>query len=591
MKKIILLSFFFSLFLQAQNKDSLFLRLVLPGSDTIKYGASRHRISACTTPNARAFINDKEVKVYASGAFVGMANVNVGTNNIKILVRSANGDSLVRNLIINRPEGAKTSPKDPITIESISQPSEDMWLTSGDVLEVRMKGSPGEQPVFDIDGVESGIPMRELDPKFTGGIEGIYIGSYKIRAEDKCVDVPVRFRIKKNFFSSEKAFSKGKFSIINDSLPRVAEITGKRPFLNFGLGDDRLGGAKLGFISPGIRVIVTGKVGDQYRVRLSESMNAWLPVEYAQFLPPIAFLPRTLSGTISAAGNDSVDIVSVSLGQKVPYTSEQLTNPTALVVNIFAATSNTNWITHYLSSAAGIQQVKSSQVATDHYQVTIYLSHKQHWGHDISYDGSTMKIKIRRAPIVADTTKPLANLTIAIDAGHGIGSQGALGATGSIEKDINLAIAKELNQQLREKGIRTVMTRETDSNVTMTNRADIVINSNAQLFVSIHNNSIGESSDAEQVKGTSTYYRYPGFKPLADIMYEKLLSLGLAEWGVTGSFNFSLSGFTQMPNVLCEVAFMSHPEDEMKLIDPNFRKQTAAKIIEGLENFVLTYKR
>jgi len=67
-KKIILLTFLFSFFLQSQTKDSLFLRVVLPGNDTIKYGASRHRIAACTNPNARAFINDKEVKVYGSGA-------------------------------------------------------------------------------------------------------------------------------------------------------------------------------------------------------------------------------------------------------------------------------------------------------------------------------------------------------------------------------------------------------------------------------------------------------------------------------------------------------------------------------------------
>jgi len=106
------------------------------------------------------------------------------------------------------------------------------------------------------------------------------------------------------------------------------------------------------------------------------------------------------------------------------------------------------------------------------------------------------------------------------------------------------------------------------------------------MFVSIHCNSTGETSDPEQIKGTSIYYRYPGFKPLSDIMYGKMLELELGEWGVTGNFNFSLSGPTQMPNVLVEIAFLSNPEDEMKLIDPEFRKQVAAKIISGLEEFV-----
>ena len=202
-----------------------------------------------------------------------------------------------------------------------------------------------------------------------------------------------------------------------------------------------------------------------------------------------------------------------------------------------------------------------------------------------------MRIRIRRPPVIADSTKPLLKLTIAVDAGHGIGSEGAKGATGVVEKDMTLAIAKELNALLQAKGIKSVMTRETDDNVTMTERADKIINTGTQLFVSIHCNSIGESGDPEQVKGTSTYYRYPGFKPLSDIMYKKMLSLGLAEWGVTGNFNFSLSGPTQFPNVLVEAAFLSNPEDEMKLLDENFRKQIAAKIIEGLEEFVNKYSK
>ena len=133
------------------------------------------------------------------------------------------------------------------------------------------------------------------------------------------------------------------------------------------------------------------------------------------------------------------------------------------------------------------------------------------------------------------------------------------------------------------------MTRDTDSNVFMNDLLDKVLDSGAHIFVSIHCNSIGESSDPEQVRGTSTYYRYPGFKSLADIMYGKMLELGLVQWGVTGNFNFSLSGPTQFPNVLVEVAFMSHPEDEMFLLDQEFRKKVAGKIVEGLEEFIKKY--
>ena len=61
----------FTLPLIAQTNDTLFLKIVLPSRDTVKYSAGKHRIAASTNPTSKAYINYKEVKVYGSGAFVG----------------------------------------------------------------------------------------------------------------------------------------------------------------------------------------------------------------------------------------------------------------------------------------------------------------------------------------------------------------------------------------------------------------------------------------------------------------------------------------------------------------------------------------
>lgn len=588
MKNNVFIFFLLTSFAAAQAGDSLFLRIVLPERDTMTYSAYRYRIAASTNPAAKAYINYKEVKVYPTGAFVGLHYLTADTTVLHIAVVNAAGDSLTKDYLFVKPVPPPV-PDEEIYIENVSSPSEEMWLMAGDILEVRMKGSPGQMPVFDIDGVVSDVPMTEsLNGNKSG--TGNYIGRYKVKSEDECSAVPVTVRIKKNIFSSVTSESQGTVTIIRDSLPRVVETTGKRPFLNAGLGRDRLGGAKLGFLVEGVRLIVTGKVGSQYRVNLSDGMEAWLPQEQAVLLPVDTPLPRTLTGSISVTGTDSEDIVRVSMGQRLPYTSEQLLDPAALAVTIYGATSNTNWITHQLSSQ-GIEMVKCSQAGADRYLLTIPLKYEQHWGYDIGYEGNSLKIRIRRPPVIADTTKPLSSVIVAIDAGHGIGSEGAKGSTGSVEKDITLALAKELESQLNSAGVRTAMTRDTDSNVFMNDRFDKVLASGAHILVSIHCNSIGESSDPDQVRGTSTYYRYPGFKSLADIMYAKMLELGLMQWGVTGNFNFSLSGPTQFPNVLVEVAFMSHPEDEMFLLDHEFRKKVANKIVEGLNEFVINYSR
>ena len=566
------------------------LRVVIPNRDTIRTPLGRQRIAASTLPTARAFLNGAEARVYPSGAFVGLVNLGVGSNTLRLTVVSPAGDSLWKEYVVLRSEPPKTFPRDSLGIDSIMmEPSESLWLGNGDILEVKFKGTPGLDASFDIEGVESGIPMKEVSPREGGGFEGVYVGRYQVREEDETKNAQVKFRLRQSFWSSERAYSKGRVTITSLELPRVAEVVGRRPFLNVGLGDDRLGGAKLGYLNPGVRVIVTGRGGQQYRVRLSESMVGWLPVDFAKLLPPETPLPKSLVGSLSVVGSDSEDIVLVSLLQRLPYTSDQQVGPPAIVVDLYGATSNTNWITQQLT-AQGIESVSWDQVAAEHYRLTVLLKHKAHWGYDIGYDeGTALRIRVRRPPVVTTQDSVLKGMTIAVDAGHGGNNEGAYGATAAREMDITLAAAKHLEQRLIARGARVVMTRSDTTGPSMTDRFESVMAGGAKILVSIHCNSVGGNSDPERVKGTSTYYRYVGFKPLADIMYEKMLSLGLAQFGVIGSFNFSLNAPTQLPNVLVETAFLSNPEDEMLLIDDAFRTKIAEKIIEGLESFIKNY--
>lgn len=570
--------------------DTLFLLVQRPDKDTIRTLASHFRIAACTRPEAKAFINGKQTRVYASGAFVGLANINVGTNILRFMVKSAKGDSLWKDFVILRPEPMKNSPHDTLIIEqAMMEPSRDMWLGIGDVLEVRFKGSPGWEASFDIPNVQSGIPMHELSPgEGGGGFSGIYIGSYHVKPTDEVRDAQLKFRLKKSFWSSEKSYTKAKVSIIPKELPRVAKIVGERPYFSVGLGDDRLNGTKLEFVQPGIRVVITGKIGSYYRIRLSESMEAWLPEEFAKLLPLGTSIPRALAGAISAIGNDSEDIVTLVLSEKLPYTSEQLINPAALAIDMYGVTSNTNWISHQLS-AKEIESITWKQVATDQYRILITLRHQQHWGYDIDYVGNSLRVKIHRPPEIISRDSILAGLTIAIDAGHGGDNNGSIGATGVLEKDINISVARHVQSILKSKGVSVVLTRTENDVPSMAGRIDRVLDSDACLLVSIHCNSAGDASDPLLAQGVSTYYRYIGFKPLADTIYGKMLGIGLKQYGVIGSFNFMLNSLTQIPNVLVETAFLSHPEDEMLLLDDGFRKKIAEQIAKGLEEFVKLY--
>lgn len=568
--------------------DSLFLSLQFPEKDSLQWNNSRIRFGGCTHPTARMFLNSNPITVYPTGAFAGVYSLQYGTNTLRFTALSQRGDSLWKEFTITRVEPPRPLPHDTLIIDETSiEPSTDLWLTTGDVLDVRMKASPGWEAYFDIPGVATNIPMTELPAK-DGSPSGIYVGKYTVQQTDYVSETSIIVYLVKSFWSKERAQSKGRISFYTTELPRVAEVQGKRPLLNVGLGTNRLGGEKHGFLHEGARVLITGKVGTLYRVQLSPSLTAWLPIENAKLLPSYTPQPHSSVGAITATGNTTHDLITVALDTKLPITSEMIIQPTAILVHIYGATSNTNWIAH-MPSAKGIASVTCTQVEDRHVLLTIALRHPFHWGYDIDYSGTTLRVRIARPPVVKGKNAPLTGITIALDPGHGgIENHGAVGATGVFEKDVTLALTQELQRELTERGATVVLTRTSDQYLPTLDRIDPLLRSNAQILLSIHCNSCGDASDPLAIRGTSVYYKHIGFKPLADVLFQKLLSLGLQPYGVIGNFNFLLNALTQIPNVLIETAFISNPEEEMLLLQQEFHRSFAKTIATGLEEYVRT---
>jgi len=169
-----------------------------------------------------------------------------------------------------------------------------------------------------------------------------------------------------------------------------------------------------------------------------------------------------------------------------------------------------------------------------------------------------------------------------VDAGHGGTNVGAAGATGAREKDLTLAIAQQLRQELEKAGARVLMTRETDASMEISERVALLRQQRPALLVSIHVNSAGSPA----VQGTSAFYRYVAFRPLAEALYQQMQGTGLTGWGLVGNFNFGLNGPTEYPNALVETAFVSNPEDEKRLTDPAFQHQMAQAMTRGIRQFL-----
>lgn len=88
------------------------------------------------------------------------------------------------------------------------------------------------------------------------------------------------------------------------------------------------------------------------------------------------------------------------------------------------------------------------------------------------------------------------------------------------------------------------------------------------------------------ISGTSTYYHNAFWSSFAHAVYDRLLDLGLEEFGVVGSFNYKVIRQSERPTILVEQAFMTHAEDEEKLFSASFRQKMAQAILEGIKKFV-----
>jgi N-acetylmuramoyl-L-alanine amidase len=355
--------------------------------------------------------------------------------------------------------------------------------------------------------------------------------------------------------------------------PNVAVTKGRLAHLLFGLGDDRLGGAKIGYIDSSVLLQGVGKVGSLYKVRLSKYRTAYIDDDAVEFLPKGTYTPESLTGKWTVFGDSAFDYVQLGLFARLPF---------QIMVDVFGATNNTNWITQ-LGSVKEIKNVSYEQVEDEIFRITIELKHAQHWGYMIYYTGNNLVIKVRRQP----ENLALNNLIIAVDAGHGGSNTGAGGPTGSSEKMLTLAVSLKLQELLQQEGARVIMTRTTEKFFDNKERILFYRDSLPDLLISIHLNS---SSDPIRVAGTSTFYRYIGFRNFSNSIYKRMLELGLPDYGNNSSFNFMLNSPIEYPNALVEALFLSNPEEEMKILDEGFQQQMAEKIVEGIKDFLKNCK-
>ena len=229
-------------------------------------------------------------------------------------------------------------------------------------------------------------------------------------------------------------------------------------------------------------------------------------------------------------------------------------------------------------------------------------------------------------PVVPQYTRLI---TVAIDAGHGGEDPGARGANGSHEKDITLALARKIKQKIdAQDSMRAVLTRDGDYFVPLAQRVVKARAVKADLFVSIHADAFikpharGSSvfalsengatstaarwlakkeNDADLIGGVNIDVKDPFLKrTLIDLSQTatindslKLASAVLKEIGNVNTLHkghveqagFAVLKAPDIPSILVETAFISNPDEEKRLNDPDYQDKLVDAIVDGIKDY------
>jgi N-acetylmuramoyl-L-alanine amidase len=214
-----------------------------------------------------------------------------------------------------------------------------------------------------------------------------------------------------------------------------------------------------------------------------------------------------------------------------------------------------------------------------------------------------------RTPCNATATLPGARAksagspVIVLDPGHGGSEPGAVSPGGLIEKDVNLAVARQTQSALEAAGVKALLTRTGDYDVALPTRSEIARTVNPKAFVSIHHNA--EPDGPRDGPGAETYYQIGSAdsKRLAGLVYEEVvraMSQYKVAWvadrdagakfrpGTNGDYYAMLRQPGKVVSVLAELAFISNQPEAQLLARPDVQKVEGEAVARGIVRYLTT---
>lgn len=198
---------------------------------------------------------------------------------------------------------------------------------------------------------------------------------------------------------------------------------------------------------------------------------------------------------------------------------------------------------------------------------------------------------LRDSDIMPVGTVPVSDKVIVIDAGHGASDGGAVGLSGTSEKEINLEIAMRLKELLEKTGAQVIVTRADDEPLADSKREDMRLRKNirdksdADIFVSIHMNKFPES----KYSGAQVFYSSDEeSKRLGEAIQDSMktiLNPNNNRVAKKAEDSIYILKKSSVPSVIVECGFLSNPEEEQLLKSRDYQEKVAWSVYSGIIDY------
>ena len=206
------------------------------------------------------------------------------------------------------------------------------------------------------------------------------------------------------------------------------------------------------------------------------------------------------------------------------------------------------------------------------------------FGYDVLPHKKGLVVRIKKIPKI-NRKKPLKGIKIAVDPGHG-GIEDGVCANQLVEKDVNLKMSKQIRKALKKRGAKVYMTRKKDKYISLYKRVEFANKKEADILLSIHQNSLPDPKDVIYKHGAGTYYYHMQARPLAQNIQKEILNFSKFRDDGVNYASFALARPTSPVSVLVECGYLIDKNEAQKLNDKKFQKGFSQALAKGVENYL-----